>query len=113
MGHGQGVLARAALGTCPFTTLKKRAMKEAMEQLRCCGKGAKWESLLSVGDSDVERSAARFIGKECQCSGVIKWTKTVKFMERPDVYMLTSEVEALTERLSSIVKLPGNRSLGP
>jgi len=100
----------AGPGVCPWTAMKRRAMQQAMGALAAkLGQNTTWESLVSVGDSDVEKRAAQDLGRECQARGTVKWTKTVKLMEHPGVKQLTKQVLALNRCLADIVEYPGHR----
>mmetsp|Transcript_88783 Transcript_88783/g.153768 ORF Transcript_88783/g.153768 Transcript_88783/m.153768 type:complete len:503 (+) Transcript_88783:88-1596(+) len=95
-------------GACAYTAMKRRAMLEALTELAKKG-DTTWESLISIGDSDVEKRAAQDLGRELQSRGKIKWTKTVKMTEHPSVMQLTSQVRALNERFSELVNHRGHK----
>jgi hypothetical protein len=93
---------------CPWTAMKRRAMEQAVcSRLGNC----EWDSLISIGDSEVERRAAQDLGRELQSQGTIKWTKTVKLAEHPSVMQLTSQVRALNAQLVGLAEHPGHRNV--
>lgn len=98
-------------GACPWTAMKRRAMLEALTELAKKG-NTTWESLISIGDSEVEKRAAQDLGRELQSRGKIKWTKTVKLTEHPSVSQLTSQVRALNERFNELVNHRGHKHVG-
>jgi len=109
---GEWAMARSPSGACPLTAMKRRAMQSAMETaIARLGQGTTWESLISIGDSEIERRAAQDLGRECQNKGWIKYTKTVKMLAHPSVTQLTSQCRSLNERLHELVNFPGHRQI--
>mmetsp|Transcript_7446 Transcript_7446/g.23407 ORF Transcript_7446/g.23407 Transcript_7446/m.23407 type:complete len:383 (-) Transcript_7446:69-1217(-) len=91
---------------------KKRAMEKAMDTLASrLGPKTTWESLVSIGDSEAERSAAKDIGRECKITGRVNWTKTVKLRDHPDIAQLTSQLQALERMLPELVAHQGSRNV--
>merc|ERR1711971_59655 len=70
---------------------------------------APWESFVSIGDSEVEKRAAQELGRECAANGSVKWTKTLKLIEHPDVDKLLAEVRAMTVNLRDLVEHQGHK----
>lgn len=103
---------RGSPGACMWTSMKKRSMQMAMSQLiGRFGKNATWDSLVSIGDSEVEKRAAQDLGRDCQIRGTVKWTKTVKFKERPTVLQLKEQVQELIQQLPSLIEHPGRKDI--
>lgn len=103
---------KAPPGSDPLTALKRRAMLEAIEGLKKkLGAGITWESLISIGDSDAEKKAGQDLGRDMQRKGIVKWTKTVKMMDHPNIKQLTSQVHALEARLKDIVAHQGHKNM--
>mmetsp|Transcript_57809 Transcript_57809/g.126828 ORF Transcript_57809/g.126828 Transcript_57809/m.126828 type:complete len:393 (-) Transcript_57809:122-1300(-) len=99
-------------GACALTAYKRRSMQVALEeQLKKLGKGTSWESLISIGDSDVERKAAQDLGREFQVKGTVKYTKTVKMTERPTLTQLTTQVRTLCEWLPEFANVTSHRNV--
>jgi len=94
---------------CPWTAMKRQAMQKALTSVS--SPLDEWDSLISIGDSEVERRAALDLGRELQSRGALKWTKTVKLTERPSVSQLTSQVRTLREQLVELAELPGHRHI--
>jgi hypothetical protein len=92
---------------CPWTAMKKRAMQQALTRLG----ESRWDSFVSIGDSEIERRAAQDLGRELQSRGSLKWTKTVKFCERPNVLQLTSQVRFLSKVLKELTESSGHRHI--
>jgi len=93
-------------------TAKWRAMHRAVDTLRArLGAGVAWESLVSIGDSDAEMQAARNLGRDLHMEGAVKWAKTVKMMENPDIVQLTAQVRALDGRLADLVAYQGQQHI--
>jgi len=96
----------------PYIAMKRKAMQQAMAAVtQRVGHSVKWESLVSIGDSEVEKRAAQELGRECQSQGMLRWTKTVKLLEHPKVTQLTQQVNALNERLEELVNHPGHKNV--
>lgn len=99
---------------CPWTALKRQAMKTAMERMGAVGDPAggecrRWDCLVSIGDSEAERRAAEDLGRECTQRGELGFIKTVKLRERPSITMLTEQLVALNAQLPEIVGHLGSR----
>jgi len=62
------------------------------------------QNLISIGDSQVEQIAARYVGGQCRNEGTVKYTKTVKLAPHPDLTTLTLQLCSLAPRLPSIVR---------
>lgn len=95
----------------PLTELKKRAMLRAMEDLATPCPGAKagtWESLVSIGDSNFEKNAAQALGDDCQKAGQLRWTKTVKLVDRPNAEQFIRQLQVLKQQLVNIIAHTGN-----
>merc|ERR1712039_986100 len=91
---------RAPPGSCALTASKRHAMSRAIEAtIAKLGKGTTWNSLISIGDSIVERNAAQDLGREYQRRGVFQYTKTIKLNEHPAIEVLTAELRTLTRRI--------------
>lgn len=104
----ENTMLNFSVGGCPLTAMKRKAIEQATEQLK---PDAGWENLISVGDSEVERRATHEVGRAMQNRGAVKWTKTVKMREHPDVGQLTMQIWALNERLAELVGHPGPKNL--
>mmetsp|Transcript_50852 Transcript_50852/g.143154 ORF Transcript_50852/g.143154 Transcript_50852/m.143154 type:complete len:419 (-) Transcript_50852:70-1326(-) len=107
----ENMVSSFAAGGCPLTAMKRKAMELATEQLKLDTGDVMWENLISIGDSEVERRAAHDVGRALQSRGALRWTKTVKLREHPDVAQLTWQVRALNERLAELVGHPGPKNL--
>mmetsp|Transcript_83152 Transcript_83152/g.193154 ORF Transcript_83152/g.193154 Transcript_83152/m.193154 type:complete len:143 (+) Transcript_83152:50-478(+) len=102
--------AGANLDVC--TLQKKRSMETVLATFsKRVGPRAVWRNLISVGDSEAERDAARDLGRERRATGEVIWTKTVKLKEHPDIGELTEQVRRVERMLPELVALEGNRSL--
>lgn len=107
--HGAAA-ARPAAGACSYVSLKRRAMEAALEcLLGRLGSDTTWQSLISIGDSDIEKRAAQELGRQWQARGVVKHTKTVKLAERSGVVQLTAQVRSLHSKLPDIVAHAGSK----
>lgn len=101
-------------GLCPWTTMKRLAMQEAMKTMEAqygVGGELSWKSFISVGDSEVEKRAAQQLGTACKARGKVTWTKTVKFAAQPDVTHLISEVRAMNDQIVGLVAHPGHKDV--
>jgi hypothetical protein len=107
------VLPLTALGleTCHLTTQKCLAMRQAMLTLSGGQANAPWDSLISIGDGEIERQAAQELGRECQWRQTLKWTKIVKLKEGSSVSQLTSQLRAVRGRLADLVSHPGHKHI--
>jgi len=102
--------AGALLDMC--TLQKKRAMEEALGAFsRRLGPKTTWRNLVSIGDSEAERSAAKDLGRESKATGQVTWTKTVKLRDHPDLLQLTAQLRAVEQLLPELVAYEGSRSV--
>lgn len=107
----QGVPFGEPHGSCPWTTMKRRAMQEAMNVMESRDGDRQWDSFISIGDSAVEQRAAQQLGRECLSRGTVKWTKTVKLGEHPGIAQLIDQVHAITDQIADFVAHPGNKNV--
>jgi len=87
--------------------LKQNAMRNAVETMSGSSE-APWMNLVSIGDSVIEKRAAMSLGSTCPQSGSVKWTKTIKFKERPWLNELTAQLRTLQGLLADVVARQGD-----
>jgi len=85
-----------------WITLKHSAMRHAVETMNGNSE-APWTNLVSIGDSIIEKRAAMSLGTACRKSGSVKWTKTIKFKDRPWLNELTAQLRTLQGLLADVV----------
>jgi len=96
---------------CSWACLKRRAMELFVEeQLERHGAGTTWESLVSIGDSDIEKLAAQEVGDELVARGIVRYVKTVKLAEDLAPAQLTTQTREVCRRLPEIIDYEGSRN---
>mmetsp|Transcript_100524 Transcript_100524/g.194095 ORF Transcript_100524/g.194095 Transcript_100524/m.194095 type:complete len:581 (-) Transcript_100524:255-1997(-) len=86
-----------------WITLKHSAMQKALEAMNGSSE-APWMNLVSIGDSYIEKRAAMSLGYTCSKNGSVKWTKTIKLNDRPEVTELTEQLRTLQGSLADVVE---------
>jgi hypothetical protein len=93
-----------------WISLKHSAMHNALETMSGSS-DTPWMNLVSIGDSIIEKRAAMSLGSTCRKSGSVKWTKTIKFKDRPWLNELTAQLRTLQGLLADVVAREGDYHL--